>query len=65
MQDTYDEHKKILDCIVNGDEQGLKATMERHNDPNIARQKKLMEMYPDYFGSLNTLQNQRPELAVL
>lgn len=65
MQETYDEHKQILDCIVNGDEEGLRETMERHNDPNIARQKELMEMYPDYFGSLNTTQLQRPELVVL
>ena len=65
MQDTFDEHKKILECIVSGDEQGLKDTMERHNDPNIARQKKLMEMYPDYFGSLDPSQNQQPDLAVL
>lgn len=65
MQETYNEHEQILNCIVSGDEEGLKEAMERHNDPNISRQKEVMEMYPDYFGSLNAPQTQRPEMMVL
>ena len=53
MNESYQQHCDILDCLESGNREKLRTVLAQHHDHTLTRQKLLMDTYPDFFGSLN------------